>query len=406
MALVKALGRTKLLGDCCEDCPLRERIKVLPTLPPNRKVTVVGLAPGQTEEIQGKNFVGRAGALLRKILAKAGLDPTEDVGYVNLTRCRPIDDQFNAEWNKARRRCEGFFMDDLLTPTTSYKTGTGPLLVCGTDAVKVVKEDRKAQITQERGLWQLSPVRRPFIATWHPAAILRSGSLERAKQFEEDIFRMAKRVNRQDKLPSIKQIVCKNIDTAIPFLTKLALQKTPWAFDIETYDAKKFPSRKGVAVDPFHPDFRVRGIAFATSDKGGFYVDLKEDEENIPLEIRTEGGQLLTEVFTSGADKWAYHGNFDEEGLVAQGWTQKVTNRRGDGLLALIALGDGRRSSNTLARAVTEVLKEPTYWEADKTEMRDLPLEVVAEGAIRDAVATFRLVKKLHGFMENGKYCV
>lgn len=49
---------------------------------------VIGEAPGQHEDEQGKPFVGRAGQLLTEMLTAVGL-PRDDVFITNILKCRP-----------------------------------------------------------------------------------------------------------------------------------------------------------------------------------------------------------------------------------------------------------------------------------------------------------------------------
>lgn len=56
---------------------------------PAARVMVIGEAPGETEDLTGQAFVGRAGKLLDRMLAHAGLDPARDVLVANVVKCRP-----------------------------------------------------------------------------------------------------------------------------------------------------------------------------------------------------------------------------------------------------------------------------------------------------------------------------
>jgi len=49
---------------------------------------IVGEAPGANEDKQGEPFVGRAGALLDKLFARAGIK-REDTFITNIVKCRP-----------------------------------------------------------------------------------------------------------------------------------------------------------------------------------------------------------------------------------------------------------------------------------------------------------------------------
>ncbi len=67
------LGRTHVVfGDGNADAPLM----------------FIGEGPGQKEDVQGKPFVGKSGALLNKILETIGLR-REDVFISNIVKCRP-----------------------------------------------------------------------------------------------------------------------------------------------------------------------------------------------------------------------------------------------------------------------------------------------------------------------------
>jgi uracil-DNA glycosylase len=56
---------------------------------PRARIMVIGEAPGETEDLRGEAFVGRAGQLLDRMLAYAGLDPSQDVLIANVVKCRP-----------------------------------------------------------------------------------------------------------------------------------------------------------------------------------------------------------------------------------------------------------------------------------------------------------------------------
>lgn len=55
---------------------------------PHSPVVFIGEGPGEQEDLTGRPFVGRAGQLLDKILAAAGI-PRESVYITNMVKCRP-----------------------------------------------------------------------------------------------------------------------------------------------------------------------------------------------------------------------------------------------------------------------------------------------------------------------------
>lgn len=74
----------------CNNCHLRKTCRgvVFGEGNPLSPLMLVGEAPGQNEDEQGRPFVGKAGQLLDKILLAAGL-PRESVYITNIVKCRP-----------------------------------------------------------------------------------------------------------------------------------------------------------------------------------------------------------------------------------------------------------------------------------------------------------------------------
>ena len=212
--------------------------------------------------------------------------------------------------------------------------------------------------------------------------------------------------------PPVAVKLYRTIAAAAPYLRGLAEQSTPFTFDIESYDAAGSPSRKSIAVDPHHPDFRVRGCAFATSPTEGAYVDFMVDVSSSREPVfsvpdnysSTDPGIVaLRAAFASPAEKSAFNGHFDECGLVYPGWVPEVRNRGRDGMLAAIALGDGTHERLTLAHLVLVLLRKETTWDVDKGLMRDLPVEQVADGAVHDACLTLELCDLLDGWADEDR---
>ena len=75
----------------CQNCVLHETRTqvVVGTGPVPCDVMVIGEAPGQQEDEQGKPFVGRAGLLLTKIFESVGLERDKDIYITNTVKCRP-----------------------------------------------------------------------------------------------------------------------------------------------------------------------------------------------------------------------------------------------------------------------------------------------------------------------------
>ena len=54
---------------------------------------MIGEAPGENEDLQGKAFVGRAGRLLDGLLKELGFDTNQDSLIVNVVKCRPPENR-------------------------------------------------------------------------------------------------------------------------------------------------------------------------------------------------------------------------------------------------------------------------------------------------------------------------
>lgn len=84
----RLLLREEILG--CSRCHLSKIVTAPVPLygPLAPTVTVLGEAPGATEDSEGRPYVGASGVRLRKLLGLAGFDP-ETFGWVNTVSCFP-----------------------------------------------------------------------------------------------------------------------------------------------------------------------------------------------------------------------------------------------------------------------------------------------------------------------------
>ena len=78
------------LARSCTSCDLaKSRTNAVPGEgPTDARVMLIGEAPGQNEDKQGRPFIGAAGRLLDQLLPEAGLDRSE-VYITNILKCRP-----------------------------------------------------------------------------------------------------------------------------------------------------------------------------------------------------------------------------------------------------------------------------------------------------------------------------
>ena len=148
---------------------------------PCATVMVVGEGPGETEDQLGRPFVGRAGALLDKMLLAIGL-PREDVYICNTVKCRPTLDDGVRLRNRPpapdeMANCRAYLDEqiEIVRPRV--------IMCLGAPSAKSFLGP-KFSITRQRGQWFDGPNDIPLIATFHPAYILRmtGGELEATKR--------------------------------------------------------------------------------------------------------------------------------------------------------------------------------------------------------------------------------
>lgn len=154
----------------CEECPLYEAGKFVPSAGPSKtNVAFVGEAPGFNEVTRQEPFTGESGKLLNAVMRHHGLK-REEVFLTNACLCRPPD---NATPTKAAiLSCQPRLLHEL----EEHAVGTAVAL--GNSAAEALLG--KSGVTKLRvGLGRSSPYLNGVrvITTLHPAAALRQGDL-------------------------------------------------------------------------------------------------------------------------------------------------------------------------------------------------------------------------------------
>ena len=148
---------------------------------PCARLMIVGEGPGETEDLLGRPFVGRAGQLLERMLAAIDL-AREDVYICNTVKCRPTSPGPRGPKNRApdpaeMANCRPYLDEqiDIIRP--------GAILALGAPAAKSFLGN-EFSIGKMRGTWYEGPLGIPLIATYHPAYLLRQtgGELEGVKR--------------------------------------------------------------------------------------------------------------------------------------------------------------------------------------------------------------------------------
>ena len=149
----------------CKKCALAETRNSVVFGIGNREAEVlfVGEGPGESEDLQGEPFVGRAGVLLDDMLKIIGLYRASNIYIANIVKCRPPNnrDPLSTE----RELC-------LYWLRAQYSLIKPKIVVClgRIAAADLITKDFK--ITRDRGKWyEKDGVK--FMAIYHPSALLR-----------------------------------------------------------------------------------------------------------------------------------------------------------------------------------------------------------------------------------------
>lgn len=156
----------------CQKCPLgqtRTNIVFSGGIP-NRKLMLIGEAPGYYEDQKGEPFVGKAGQLLDKIFASVGLSRQKDVYICNTLKCRPPDNRDPLPDEKAACREYLDAQIEILKPRI--------ILLCGRVAVNSLLGTNQG-ITKIRGKWFEGPNMSKMMPIFHPSYLLRNDSREK-----------------------------------------------------------------------------------------------------------------------------------------------------------------------------------------------------------------------------------
>lgn len=149
---------------------------------PSGRLMFVGEGPGADEDREGRPFVGRAGALLTKIIEAMGL-AREDVYIANVVKCRP----------PGNRTPEPDEIAACLPYLEKQIDLVGPEAICtlGNVATHAVTGERRPISEMRWHTYEYRGIK--VFPTYHPAACLRNP--ESKKLVWEDIKKVMKSLN-------------------------------------------------------------------------------------------------------------------------------------------------------------------------------------------------------------------
>ncbi|MBI2094634.1 MAG: uracil-DNA glycosylase [Candidatus Omnitrophica bacterium] len=169
-ATVYADFKETLARSNCARCPLsssRTQI-VVDRGNPQAKVLMIGEAPGENEDLQGRAFVGRAGKLLDELMREVGFNTETDGLIINVVKCRPPENRAPAP--KEVEACFPFLKKqiELVNPRL--------ILLLGATALKHMVPDKEgSSMKREVGIF-FTHAAYPgveLMVLYHPAYLLR-----------------------------------------------------------------------------------------------------------------------------------------------------------------------------------------------------------------------------------------
>lgn len=153
---------------------------------------LIGEAPGETEVIKGRPFVGKAGKNLDEFLQLAGLK-REEIFVSNVVKIRPSE---KGPTGRTRNRAPNREELTLFTPFLLKEIAAvqpGALVTLGNVPLKALT-DGKITVGDCHGTWMESKAGVPLFALYHPASIIYRRAL--APVYEQDVIRLAESIRR------------------------------------------------------------------------------------------------------------------------------------------------------------------------------------------------------------------
>lgn len=163
IAQLGAMDMTEV-RDCtkCRLCETRTRT-VFGEGDVDARIFFIGEGPGESEDLQGRPFVGRAGQMLDRMIAGMGLK-REQVYIANIVKCRPPDNRVPAP--DEVETCTPYLVRQLEIIRPSV------IVTLGLPAAKYMLQS-KLTMGKLRGQWQTWRGIR-LMPTFHPAYLLRA----------------------------------------------------------------------------------------------------------------------------------------------------------------------------------------------------------------------------------------
>lgn len=372
----------------CGACGLKSQC-LSPVMPVDgkgeKRVLIVGEAPGQSEDEQNKPLVGKAGSFLRDRLEEIGISMRRDCWLTNSLRCRPPNNKIGDI--KRIDYCRPLLLKAIreLQPHT--------IVLLGAVAVKslvgwIWKENTDMGIMRWYG-WQI-PLQKTntwICPVWHPSFVMREGKGKGEQEVKTVLYRqmLTKAFSHSKrpwkKIPSWKSKVEVILDPEEAAEALLEFKKSgePIAFDSETTTLKP----DGPYADIY--SFSVSGA-----------------KRNISFPWYGVAVKAAKELMEAGNPKYGYNAKFDLRYL--RRFKIRTKNLAWDSMIAAHVL-DNRKGTKSLKfqsfvhfgmDAYEETISK--YLESEGTNspnnIKKAPLQDLLLYGGLDTLLTYKLAKK------------
>jgi uracil-DNA glycosylase family protein len=164
----------------------------------NARVMLVGEQPGDKEDLQGRPFVGPAGAVLDKALAAAGID-RKDVYLTNIVKHFKWEPRGKRRLHKKPNGLEINACRPWLDAEINAVKPEVVVLLGATAAQGVLGSEFR--VTKQRGQWLQSNIAPLVMATVHPSSILRApdgdSRHEEMRKFVDDLKKVSAQLQQR-----------------------------------------------------------------------------------------------------------------------------------------------------------------------------------------------------------------
>lgn len=228
-----------------------------------KKILLIGLCPGKTEDEEGIPFVGKSGNLLKETFSKFGIDINRDCVRTNVAKCYPGKNKKGQDIKPSDFQiscCRKFLIEDI-------EEVKPDLIICfGTEAIQSILQPEtltKFSATTVHGFTFPSHQYNCWVGcSFHPSYILRSqdNEVNHKGMFKYDIGKILDHLEKPLPAPlkydNGEHELIIDCDDAVDIIHEMCSSQDPTSYDYETN-----------SLSPYKDDAKILTVSF-TNDTG------------------------------------------------------------------------------------------------------------------------------------------